>query len=166
MTEYALTRAQSTAVIRGSAIDNQPTLMVYFMLFCVCNLTNLLQLTRTYSVPDVNAYHRFTDPYKPQWCIYRYPFPQYKQYFPYRYYRDNYLVVKKSLSTKISLFSSFRQKIQTLMLFGTTNTTVLLLFIIEADSEGYFTTGKIGFVFLSMFELSPFWTIRKTFGTF
>lgn len=82
MTEYALTRAQSTAVIRGSAIDNQPTLM----------------LTRTYSVPDVNAYHRFTDPYKPQWCIYRYPFPQYKQYFPYRYYRDNYLAENSNVN--------------------------------------------------------------------
>uniref|UniRef100_A0A915LLG6 Uncharacterized protein n=1 Tax=Meloidogyne javanica TaxID=6303 RepID=A0A915LLG6_MELJA len=69
---FGLTRAQSAAVIRGSAIDNQPQLM----------------LTRTYSIPNVFDYHRRTDPYKPQFSIYSYSLAKYRPYFPYRYVRD------------------------------------------------------------------------------
>ncbi|CAK5086327.1 unnamed protein product [Meloidogyne enterolobii] len=84
---FGLTRAQSAAVIRGSAIDNQPQLM----------------LTRTYSIPNVFDYHRRTDQYKffslknpfkillifrPQFSIYSYSLAKHRPYFPYRYVRD------------------------------------------------------------------------------
>lgn len=66
-----LSRAQSMAIV-GARIDNK----------------NALMLTRTYSVPDVNSYHRRHDPYKPQFSIYTYPMAKYRPYFPYRYTRD------------------------------------------------------------------------------
>jgi hypothetical protein len=70
MSEYALSRTRSAAIIRSSSVDARPTVL----------------MTRTYSVPDISSYVRAADRYKPAW-------PYYYSYrsswlAPYRYYRD------------------------------------------------------------------------------
>jgi hypothetical protein len=46
-------------------------------------------VSRTYSVPDLTAYVRASDRYKPSWSsYYYYPYTSYRSTWPYRYYRD------------------------------------------------------------------------------
>ncbi|KAF8356020.1 hypothetical protein PRIPAC_97643 [Pristionchus pacificus] len=62
MADYPLVRAQSSLALARS--ETRPTL-----------------LSRTYSVPDLGQYFRWSDKYKPQWHTTR-------TYTPYRYRRD------------------------------------------------------------------------------
>ncbi|KAI1713481.1 hypothetical protein DdX_08996 [Ditylenchus destructor] len=72
LSEYRLSRTRSAAIVRSSSIDSRPTVL----------------LTRTYSVPDVSAYIRASNRYKPQWPSYSTYSWRYGYGWPYRYYRD------------------------------------------------------------------------------
>jgi hypothetical protein len=50
MSDYALVRARSAALVRPSSVEPSTFL-----------------LSRTYSVPDLTSYVRSSDRYKPQW---------------------------------------------------------------------------------------------------
>ncbi|GMT07263.1 hypothetical protein PENTCL1PPCAC_29437, partial [Pristionchus entomophagus] len=65
MADYPLVRAQSSLALARS--ETRPTL-----------------LARTYSVPDLGQYYRWSDKYKPHWHTTR----TYTPYVPYRYRRD------------------------------------------------------------------------------
>jgi hypothetical protein len=71
MSDYPLVRARSTALVRSGS---RPTVLV----------------SRSYSVPDVSAYIRSSDRYKPYWPLYYtyYPYRYNSTYYPARYYRD------------------------------------------------------------------------------
>ncbi|KAI6188005.1 hypothetical protein M3Y98_00306800 [Aphelenchoides besseyi] len=70
MSEYALSRTRSAALVRSSSVASRPVV-----------------LTRTYSVPDLTSYVTTSARYRPTWPSY-YSSYYGTSYYPYRYYRD------------------------------------------------------------------------------
>ncbi|KAI6214953.1 hypothetical protein M3Y94_00328500 [Aphelenchoides besseyi] len=70
MSDYALSRTRSAALVRSSSVASRPVV-----------------LTRTYSVPDLTSYVTTSARYRPTWPTY-YSSSYGTSYYPYRYYRD------------------------------------------------------------------------------
>ena len=91
MSEYALSRTRSAAIVRSNSVASRPTVLVRrrpALRALFASLATRLQLQRTYSVPDLTSYVSTSPRYRPQWPSYY----SSSYSWPYRYYRDYSLV--------------------------------------------------------------------------